>query len=74
MISSTALAMLDLLARAGPSSSACQNRPRCIFRVRPVMMLSSVDHALEQRDVLEGARDALRGGLVRAHAWRASRP
>ncbi len=39
----------------------------CMFRLRPVMMLSSVAHALEQGDVLEGAGDALRGGFVRAH-------
>ena len=33
--------MLDLLGGAGPTRSGCQNKPRRIFSVRPVMMLSS---------------------------------
>ncbi len=32
----------------GPSRSACQSMPRCIFSVRPVMMLSSVDMPLNR--------------------------
>ena len=51
-------------AAPGPSHSACCRKLDCIFRLRPVMMLSSTRHALEQRDVLEGARDAALGGVV----------
>ncbi len=52
--------------------SICQSMLRRIFSVRPAMMLSSAVMPLKQRDVLEGARDAAGGGIVRAHLARAS--
>ena len=42
MISSTAARCSISSRSAGPWRSSCQKKPRCIFSVRPAMMLSSV--------------------------------
>ena len=43
MMRSTALRCSISSRAAGPTRSACQNRPVFMRRLRPVMMLSSVD-------------------------------
>ena len=54
-------------AARGPSRSACARRPRRILQVAAGHDVVERRHALEQRDVLEGAGDALAGGDVRRH-------
>ena len=41
MISSTRWRCSISSLSAGPTRSSCQRKPRCIFSVRPAMMLSS---------------------------------
>ena len=74
MISLDELAVLDLLALApGPMRSACWKRLRLHLQVAPGHDVVEHAHALEQRQVLEGARDAHLGHLVRVHVREASR-
>ena len=68
-----ALAMLDLLASAGPKRSICQKKPRRILSVRPVMMLSSVVMPLN-RATFWKVRAMPGGRPRRAACARASRP
>ena len=60
--------VLELLAlRRRRSSSACCRIVAAHLQVAPGHDVVEHRHALEERDVLEGARDAERGGLVRVH-------
>ena len=68
MISSQTLRCSISSASAGPWRSACQKRPRYIFRLRPVMMLSSVVMPLNSATFWKVRAMPWRGRLVRPHA------
>ena len=69
------LAVLDLLAqRRARAQSICQKKPRCIFSVRPVMMLSSALMPLNSATFWKVRAMPPRGRVVRPHRARASRP
>ena len=60
-------AVFQLLASRRPPEERLQQEVRLHFQIAPGHDVVEHRHSLEERDVLEGARDALLGRLVRAH-------
>ena len=60
--------VLDLLGERRPEAQGLPEEPSPHLQVAAGHDVVERRHALEQRDVLEGARDALFGRLVRPHA------
>ncbi len=70
MISSTRCAMLDLLVAArGPTAQHLPQEAALHLQRAAGHDVVERAHALEQRDVLEGARDAAAGGLDSGRIW-----
>ena len=68
MISSTVRAVLDLLAlRAARATAPAAGSCSFIFRLRPVMMLSSTVMPLNSAMFWNVRAMPMRGGLVRVH-------
>ena len=75
MISSTRRAVARSPPSApGPSRRRCASTPGLHAHVAAEHQVVEHGQAAEQRDVLEGARDAQRGDVARASCWVMSRP
>ena len=70
MMSSTRWRCSTSSVIAGPWRSSCQKKLLCILQRAAGQDVVERRHAAEQRDVLERARDAAGGRLVRPHLAR----